>query len=172
MHANPRAAKRSISRARSRAGHLRPLPLLLAALLAMASMTSLGGCYTPKEMSALAASQPDPRQVEAERIWGAILKIVEDEGWPVDVKRREDLMLRTQWLDVEEGVRKRIRFLVVVAPMGVGINVKIKHERHLAADSAPENPWVEIKDDQTAKAQKIEENALVKRIHTLWQSQR
>lgn len=142
-------------------------------VLGALSASTVTGCYTQRELRQLADEQPDPRQQEADRLWGAILKVVHDKAWPVDVQRREDLTLRTRWVDVEEGLRKQVRFMVVVAPMGVGINVKISHARHQGEVPEGQDPWKEVEGDAALDdSARAEENELARRIYTLWQQNR
>lgn len=142
--------------------------LLTAA--ALGALATWGGCYTPHELRAMADAQPDPRQIEADHIWASILQIVEEERWPVDLQSREDLLLRTEWLTQEEGLRKRVRFLVIVAPMGVGINVAVKHERLDAQGEEPQ--WMPASDGPLVEQERQEEALLTRRVHALWQQRR
>ena len=141
----------------------------VAALLLALAISSTA-CFTPEELRARSEALPDPRQAEADLIWAAILQVVEaEESWPVDFKRREDLVLTTEWMPQAEGLRKRVRFMVVLAPMGVGINVLIKHQR---LDPDAEAQWQDFSDDALDEAEKREEALLVQRVQRLWQASR
>jgi hypothetical protein len=129
-------------------------------------------CFTPQQLREKAQSMPDPRQAEADIIWASILTIVNDEEqWPVDLARRDDLWLATEWMEMEEGLRKRVRISVIIAPMGFGINVLVKHQR-FDPEAPIDEKWREFSSPEISASEKAQEAQLVKRIHLMWQSNR
>ena len=140
-------------------------------VIGLALMAS-SACFTPQELRKRAEDMPDPRQLEADKVWAAILTVVkEQEQWPVELARREDLLLATEWMPVEEDLRKRVRFTVIIAPMGIGINVLVKHQRK--DPQAPfDEAWKEAEGAELSAAEKREEGALVKRVQTIWMASR
>ena len=129
-------------------------------------------CYTAQELRKKAESMPDPRQAEMDILWSSILSVAEEEeGWPLELARRDDLFLTTEWMEVEDGLRKRVRINVVLAPMGFGLNVLVKHQRR--DESAPfDSQWKDFSSPSISEAQKAQEADLVRRIHAMWQSRR
>jgi len=131
-------------------------------------LTSLGGCYTASEMRQLAEEKPDPRQTQVDQLWKCIQTIAAQEQWPIEVSSRQGLLLATKWINKDAEHRKRTRVSVVVAPMGVAINVHV-HLQH-RVPGAPE--WTDVTDPVVLTDKRVEETALAKRIHWLWEETR
>ncbi len=135
----------------------------------------LGGCYTAKDLRAIAANTPDPRQEQIEKLWEAMQQIVHEEQWPKELESREDLLVATSWMMVkpqpqDHRLRRRVRFSVIVAPQGVGINVLVKYQREGKSpeDAPDQETWSDMTDPVWKVRQQQEERALVARIQQNW----
>ncbi len=139
-------------------------------ILLVCCCLSLSACYAPQELRQLAEDTPDPRQEQVEALWQAMKEVVAEETWPVELERREDLIIATSWMpEGTEGLlRRRVRFLVVVAHNGVGINATVKYQQH-DERLAPEETWADTTDPKLLLRAKNEEQALAHRIQRKWQ---
>jgi hypothetical protein len=139
-----------------------PLLLSLATLL-------LPACYTAQDLERLAAQKPDPRQEQIERLWRAMGALVAEEQWPLTLERRQDLIMVTQWQELEDDLRRQIRLLVLVAPVGIGINVHVTYQRRdERTDLPPDEAWAEVHDPVLQLRQRGEERAFATRIQQKW----
>lgn len=125
------------------------------------------GCYDAHDLRKIAAEKPDPRQKQVDLLWDTMREVMQEEAWPVELQRREDLIMATAWMPLSEEVRRRVRFLVVVAPMGVGINVSVKYQQR-NPEAPPEAAWNEVTDPVILARQRREEEALAHRIRGSW----
>ena len=134
--------------------------------LALCAIVTLGlpACYTPAELRQLAESQPDPRAAQVNALWDCVLAVVAQEAWPIEVESRQDLLLATEWMDRGEDRRERVRFTVIVAPMGVGINVTV-HKQHRVPG---QEEWFDVTDPVILTQKRAEETALAKRVQQMW----
>ncbi len=135
-----------------------------APVIACILTLALPACYTASELRALSESKPDPRAEQVNALWDCVLTVAAEEKWPIEVESRQDLLLATQWMDTGENQRERVRFTVIVAPMGVGINVTV-HKQHRAPDA---DAWYDITDPAALTRKRAEETALAKRVQLMW----
>jgi len=141
---------------------------VLATLLFVAMLASVTGCFTPEEYRARAASMPDPRQEMLQGMWDALIHVSKEEKWTIAIARKQDLILTTEWLPVEETLRKRVRCLIIKTPQAVGLNTKVTYQRLDQRDDSPTPQWVEITEPDLIKRSKLEERNIVKRIYDTW----
>lgn len=138
-------------------------PMRYAALILLIALVA-PGCYTAAEMRDLAESKPDPRAEQVNALWDCVLTVAEEEKWPVEVESRQDLLLATQWMARGDDKRERVRFTVIVAPMGVGINVTV-HKQHRVPDT---DEWFDVTDPAVLAQKRAEETALARRVQLMW----
>lgn len=142
------------------------------ALLTLSLAGAAAGCYTAQDIQRLRAeqaSQPDPRQEQVDRLWEAMRGVVQEEGWPVALERREDLIITTQWMEQAPDLRRKVRFLVLVAPQGVAINVTVDYQRRdERLSELPQEQWGEVDDPVLSVQKKKLEQALARRIQEKW----
>ena len=139
---------------------------MIAALVS--ASIAVSGCYTPEELRAKAAKLPDPRQEMANELWVSLLQISKEEEWELALKRKDDLILTTDWIPVEESLRKKIRCLIIKTPQAIGLNVTVKFERR--EGTGTEESWAESADPALIARGKLEERALVQRIYAHWEA--
>ena len=118
----------------------------------------------------MAEAQPDPRAEQVNQLWDCVLQVVKEEGWPVQLERRQDLLLATEWMPAGDARQRRVRFSVVVAAMGVGINVTLDYQQRIPGDETA--PWSEVTDPELLAQKRMEEMALARRIQLMWQRDR
>jgi len=129
----------------------------------------VSGCFNAQELRALSEAAPDPRQAEADKMWAAIGEVVAQEGWSVELARREELLLSTAWVPTEDGRRKRVRFLVLLAPMGMALNCTVLYER----PAGPEGEgWVPDEEAPTRELAGGQEGALVEAVYGRYKTKR
>jgi hypothetical protein len=147
------------------------LQRLVLALLTLAVVTSTG-CYTAQDIERLRAQQasaPDPRHEQVERLWEAMGAVVQEEAWPVALERRQDLIIVTQWMQVDPSLRRKVRLLALVAPNGVAINVSVDHQRRdERLGPTPEEQWGPVDDPALAVQARRLEQALARRVQEKW----
>ena len=141
---------------------------ILFGLIAAAGLLAMAGCYTPQELRAKAAEAPDPRQEQADKLWSAIVEVSGQEQWPVDFQRAQDRMMATRWIPTEEGLRRRVRLMVVITPMAVGVNANITYQR-FDPQASPESQWQDADDKELATRARREESTIVRKIQAVWQ---
>lgn len=125
------------------------------------------GCYNAQELRVMAEAAPDPRQAEADKMWGAIGEVVQEQGWEVELARREELLLSTRWTPAGEGRRKRVRFLVLLAPMGMALNCTVLYER-----GEGEEAWFPDEEPATRELAREEEEGLVQAVYGRYKARR
>ena len=137
--------------------------------LCIVLLTALSsGCYTAAEMRKLSEEKPDPRQAQVDQLWSCIQTVAAEEAWPIEVASRPGLLLATQWIERDTEHRERVRITVVVAPMGVAINVYI-HSQHRAPGAAE---WTDVTEPNALTRVRAQETALARRIHGMWEEVR
>ena len=142
----------------------------LAAVVVMGAALFGAGCYSPAELRAKAEQMPDPRQKDVDLMWSAIKEVVDEEGWPVEIDSRQDLVLSTAWSNEEpEGRRKRVRFLVLIAPMGMAVNCTVKYERRADNDA---KSWEPDEAEATLQSARDEEATLVQAVYARYKDKR
>lgn len=117
--------------------------------VALVALMALGiGCTTAADLRASQRGAKDPRLVELDRIWEAIHEVMRERDWPVELSRVDDLLVSTAWMavppdpaqaDAPEGLHRRVRMMILMAPMGMGINAKVRYARVVQTPDTPDD---------------------------------